>query len=426
LDTEVVSAIEAASPLTLPAFTLGGTMDANSQALINVLDLDLGTESATGTFSATLTAANAGTAWLIKSKDTSDILRPRLGLSGGVDTAVWAWVNSTHTGIVLSGALTLNGQTFDAGSGSLRVDTTGSNEGIDIYATSDDGGVRCSFYHVTASPVANDIPFQWYVYGKDTGGTQRELATQRFLVESVGATTLAGKMDILLRTGAAWNTALTLSSAGALWIDAGLEVGGNIVMGGSAITGHAQAISDNAVLTVDHVTPVSGDYAKFTANGLEGREKSEVLSDLNVEDGADVSPIKFVYKGTAETVNNSDVLQDDDAFTFSVLANKAYKVDLWLLWFSGTTPDLKLQWSGPVGAGGDWLVGENVTSIVYSDFSSAIVLQGQAAYVISQIHCLLTTGANAGAITLQWAQNVANGSNTIIHARSWMSYALLN
>ena len=89
---------------------LGGTMDANSQALINVLDFDLGTESITGTFSATLTAANAGTAWLIKSKSTSDILRPRLGLSGGVDTAVWAWVNSTHTGIVLSGALDANSQ----------------------------------------------------------------------------------------------------------------------------------------------------------------------------------------------------------------------------------------------------------------------------------------------------------------------------
>ena len=145
---------------------LGGTMDVNSQALINVLDLDLGTESITGTFSATLTAANAGIAWLIKSKDTSDILRPRLSLSGGVDTAVWGWVNSTHTGIVLSGALNANS---------------------------------------------------------------------------------------------------------------------------NAITNHAQAIADNAILTVDHVTPVATDYARFTANGLEGREKSEVLGDLNVADGADVT-----------------------------------------------------------------------------------------------------------------------------------------
>ena len=114
LDTPTIQGtVAAGTGLTLPAFTLGGTMDANSQALINVLDLDLGTESITGTFSATLTAANAGTAWLIMSKDTSDILRPRLALSGGVDTAVWAWVNSTHTGIVLSGALDANSQNID-------------------------------------------------------------------------------------------------------------------------------------------------------------------------------------------------------------------------------------------------------------------------------------------------------------------------
>ena len=96
------------SGLTMPAFTLGGTMDANSQALINVLYLDLGTESAAGTFDATLTAANAGTAWLIRSSDSIDVHRVRLGLSGGVDTAVWAWEYSTHTGIVLSGALDAN------------------------------------------------------------------------------------------------------------------------------------------------------------------------------------------------------------------------------------------------------------------------------------------------------------------------------
>ncbi|KKL67457.1 hypothetical protein LCGC14_2134780, partial [marine sediment metagenome] len=154
---------------TLSAFTLGGTMDANSQALINVLNLDLGTESATGTFDATLTAANAGTAWLIRSRSVNDIQRPRLGLSGGVDTAVWAWVSSTHTGIVLSGALDADGQ---------------------------------------------------------------------------------------------------------------------------AITNHPQAITDNVLVTVDGPAagaPASGEYAKWTASGIEGRSKAEQLSDLNVADGADVT-----------------------------------------------------------------------------------------------------------------------------------------
>ncbi|KKN53770.1 hypothetical protein LCGC14_0598630, partial [marine sediment metagenome] len=172
---------------------LGGTMDANSQALINVLDLDLGTESAMGTFSATLTAANAGTAWLIKSKDTSDILRPRLGLSGGVDTAVWAWVNSTHTGIVTSD-IDINGGTLD---------------GVTITAPVLDGTVT------------------------NTGAT------------------------------------LVMPTFG---------------MGAAAITGHAQAITDNAVVTVDGPAagaPASGEYAKWTAIGLEGKSKAEQLSDLN-------------------------------------------------------------------------------------------------------------------------------------------------
>ena len=51
------------------------------------------------------------------------------------------------------------------------------------------------------------------------------------------------------------------------------------------------AITDNHLVTVDGTTnqPVSTDYAKFTASGLEGKDKTGVLSDLNVDDGADVT-----------------------------------------------------------------------------------------------------------------------------------------
>ncbi|KKK81772.1 hypothetical protein LCGC14_2810110, partial [marine sediment metagenome] len=52
----------------------------------------------------------AGTALVIKSRDSIDIHRARLGLSGGVDTAVWTYTNSTIAGMVLSGALDVAGQ----------------------------------------------------------------------------------------------------------------------------------------------------------------------------------------------------------------------------------------------------------------------------------------------------------------------------
>lgn len=61
---------------------------------------------------------------------------------------------------------------------------------------------------------------------------------------------------------------------------AGIKLGENIDADGYSITNYPQSIADNSILTVDHVTPVSGDYAKFTAIGLEGRSYAEALSDL--------------------------------------------------------------------------------------------------------------------------------------------------
>ena len=47
----------------------------------------------------------------------------------------------------------------------------------------------------------------------------------------------------------------------------------------NAITNHPQAITDNAVLTVDG-DPNDDEFARFTANGLEGRTGAEVLTDI--------------------------------------------------------------------------------------------------------------------------------------------------
>ena len=73
------------------------------------------------------------------------------------------------------------------------------------------------------------------------------------------------------------------------------------------------AITDNHLVTIDGTTnqPVSTDYAKFTANGLEGRSASEVMGDL----------------GAASSGVNSDITSmtglDNDGIPLAKVANAA-------------------------------------------------------------------------------------------------------
>ncbi len=68
-------------------------------------------------------------------------------------------------------------------------------------------------------------------------------------------------------------------------------------------------IADNNLVEIDHAAVEATDYAKFTANGLEGREASEVLSDIGVVSGADVtgSNAPQAHKGSHENTGGDEI-----------------------------------------------------------------------------------------------------------------------
>ena len=72
------------------------------------------------------------------------------------------------------------------------------------------------------------------------------------------------------------------------------------------------SIADNHLVTIDGTTnqPVNTDYAKFTASGLEGMAKAQILSDINVEDGADVTDATNV--AAAGAVMDADFTAADE------------------------------------------------------------------------------------------------------------------
>jgi len=75
-----------------------------------------------------------------------------------------------------------------------------------------------------------------------------------------------------------------------------------------ARTDHAHqvqhSIADNHIVTMDDAGPaVDNDYAKFTANGLEGRSYAEVRTDINVADGADVAGADHPHQDVQTTAS---------------------------------------------------------------------------------------------------------------------------
>jgi hypothetical protein len=67
-------------------------------------------------------------------------------------------------------------------------------------------------------------------------------------------------------------------------------------------------IADNHLLTVDQADAATGEFAKFTANGIESRSKAELLSDINVEDGADkVATVGIVADTTPQLGGDLDM-----------------------------------------------------------------------------------------------------------------------
>jgi len=113
---EVLSAIvmhgtwTASGTVTLPAFTLGGNIDAGGNYLQNVTLLTGSSGSVALYVNGLRNAANAGAAIVFSSLSATDANTNRMIISGGIDTALVSWGACTHAGLVLSGALDVAGQ----------------------------------------------------------------------------------------------------------------------------------------------------------------------------------------------------------------------------------------------------------------------------------------------------------------------------
>lgn len=123
--------------------------------------------------------------------------------------------------MTLGGTVTINGQVFDAGSGSAEIDTTGLAQGLLVQDTQD--GVYGAYIigrHVSANPANNDVVVAYQGQGKDDGGTTRTYGELKIEIEDVQAASNTGNFKVRLRYSGGGNDAMNLSGAGGLTVDA--------------------------------------------------------------------------------------------------------------------------------------------------------------------------------------------------------------
>lgn len=143
-----------------------------------------------------------------------------------------------------------------------------------------------------------------------------------------------------------------------------------------------------------------------------------IFSRLRLDDVLATLP-EYLVKGSDETVNNSNTYQNDDDLVLAVGANEIYEMIIFIFYNSGATPDFKRQWTVPTGGAlkgttHDKIgqIGANGTPLVVQDGSYAYNYTGTGADALIMEWYVYIGGGNAGNVQLQWAQAVADASDT--------------
>ena len=230
LTSPTINGTIATTGLTLPAVTLAGLVNANGQNIENITALKGRTTGNLQIFDnaadqyiqirSQRTAANAGNCIFLATMSGADVISNRLAISGGVTTAVATWANITHTGLVLGGALTLNGQAFDAGAGVGTVQSTGSDAFVVKSTNSGAVGSRLTISHQGGSPAANDYIGFLIFEGQNSTPALIDYGSIEVKSGTVTASGEVSNFEFYLMAAGSRNAAMALTGAGGLSVDA--------------------------------------------------------------------------------------------------------------------------------------------------------------------------------------------------------------
>ena len=185
----------------------------------------------------------------------------------------------------------------------------------------------------------------------------------------------------------------------------------------------------------DVSTPhVPEDIAQLSMSEMPDGPSGQVLTGrgIGVEPGyAEVpDPHTIVRKPVDEIVSNSNAFQNDDHLFFAVGANEVWSIFAIIRFYSTTTADISFTWARPTGgelmgvhAGAIGVLASTVDPAdprrdgVFPQAGAGLLFDNERWFMFWGTY---VGGANAGNLQLQWAQRIAEVSDTRVLANSYI------
>jgi hypothetical protein len=130
--------------------------------------------------------------------------------------------------------------------------------------------------------------------------------------------------------------------------------------------------------------------------------------------------IQLARKSADETINNDSTLNDDVDLVLAVKANSFYIIDAWIVYNSAAAADIKMTFKALAAATASWGFSYD-QSPTEKGLGDVAAVPTDATDQWMWIHGSLATGATAGNLQFQWAQNASDAGNTILRAESYIA-----
>lgn len=216
------------------------------------------------------------------------------------------------------------------------------------------------------------------------------------------------------------NSALRLNQVGAGGL---LQLQGN---GSNVLTvSKAGDISTTAGITVGNSTLTTAGTIRWNGVDFEGYDGSQWKSLTVSAGGGGGGTVnqKTVIKTANETVTNNATLQDDDQLFFPIAANEKWAFRFVLQANAPATPDIKFAVTAPGGATCTVGVLDAEGAVAVGNLGCGVssgLIVGNTTNDVYEVVGTVVNGATPGNVTLQWAQNTANGAGSVVYAGSYL------